>query len=104
MTKVKYKLSKQEVAALMEILELIQGYGHFGGLEGRATMALLKKVYLGLLGRWENLKPGNNSISLSWPEVWALKYQTNIVGIYFDAFQQNVDLRMAMITNKKLMQ
>lgn len=103
-TKIKYKLSKQEIRSLIEILELIQEQGQYSGLAGKASMSLLKKPYMRLLSRWENLKKENNSLSLSWPEIWALRYQFDRINHLLGHYEHNVTLRLDLITNQKLIQ
>ncbi|MEZ5195089.1 MAG: hypothetical protein R2764_01420 [Bacteroidales bacterium] len=82
MNKIKYKLNKNELKAVMFMLKLIEEHGQHSGLEGKASMEILRKVYLSLLNRWAGLKQGTNSFTLSFSEAWALSFQVDRVNIY----------------------
>lgn len=102
-TKVKYAMTRNEAEALMRLMGTIEAWGNYNGLEGKASMAILKKVYLRLLNRWETFShKKHNTITLSWPEVWALKYQIKVVYELLDDYLKNLILRFDMEVHPKM--
>ena len=72
MKKIKYKLTKSEVQALMLAINIACIQGGNAGLANMAAHYILEKLYLKLLGRALSLKTIGNGISFSIPELWAL--------------------------------
>ena len=87
---------------MMLILKMIEEHGQFSGLEGKASIMLLKKVYLSLLNRWQGLKPNKNSFTLSFAEAWAFTYQVDRVDIHLGEYERNVWLNLRSGINLKV--
>ena len=75
MTKIKFKLSKSEVKALVMGCELGCKNGNDFGITHKAAKHLLTRLAIKILSRADNLKDKNNSISISFPEAWAISMQ-----------------------------
>ena len=79
MQKIKFKLSKEEIISLMWAMEISCNQGTTKGLTHLAAIAILRKLYIKLLGRNATLKIKNNSISFTIIELWALIVQIQTV-------------------------
>lgn len=94
MKDIRLKLNKSEIHAVMLILKIIEKDGHFTGLQGKASLALIKKIYISLFNKWDNLKQEKNTFSLSFPEAWALQYQVDRIQAYLGGYELNVWLKI----------
>jgi hypothetical protein len=88
MKKIKFKLTKSEVKALVLSIEVACTQGANRGLTNMAAHVILGKLYLRLLGRMTLLNEKNNSVSFSIPELWALNVQTHTVGTLLGMYEK----------------
>ena len=88
MQKIKFKLSKEEIISLMWAMEISCKQGTTKGLDHLAAIAVLRKLYIKLLGRNATLKIKNNCISFTIIEIWALIVQVQTVGHLLGTYEQ----------------
>ncbi len=88
MKKIKYKLSKSEVMALVMAIKVACVNGSSQGLTNMAAQVLLEKLYLRLLGRMSLLNEQKNSVSFSVPELWALSVRSHTVLHLFGLYER----------------
>lgn len=88
MKKIKFKLTKSEVSALVMAIEVACRQGSGQGLTNSAAHVVLEKLYLRLLGRISLLNEQKNSVSFSIVELWALQVKVQTMMYFYGPYER----------------